>query len=242
MQNSDPAGEKRPFSVVPIRAARDRRLKISHLRVLMALGYYANRAGVCWPSLKSLQADTAIDPSTCLTHCQDLVKWGYMRLLEPSAYNQKRGAWGYSNRYQLLWRGDEPAPTWEEVKHSNALQAPDVQELIEGTGARGSEEEKAIARRLNEAFLVEVETATGYRPQPSRPSVADHALLDAGITIEQMREATRRIALADIAARRGPPSYQRVSEALLEAVQNSNDRKGQEQGSPASDIAIAQEK
>jgi len=208
----------------------------------MALGYYANRAGVCWPSLKSLQADTAIDPSTCLTHCQDLVKWGYMRLLEPSAYNQKRGAWGYSSRYQLLWRGDEPAPTWEEVKHSNALQAPDVQELIEGTGARGSEEEKAIARRLNEAFLVEVETATGYRPQPSRPSVADHALLDAGITIEQMRQAARRIALADIAARRGPPSYQRVSEALLEAVQNPNDRKAQEQATLPSDIAIAQEK
>ena len=45
---------KRPYSVCPMRAAGDRTLKDTDLRVLMALCAFTNRAGACWPSMATL--------------------------------------------------------------------------------------------------------------------------------------------------------------------------------------------
>jgi hypothetical protein len=184
MTNSrfDAPGEKRPFCVVPVRAAKDRRLKISELRVLMALGHYANRAGVCWPSMKTLGEITSIDPADVLKNVAKLVETGHVRQLNPNDYDQKKGVWGHSNRYQLLWRGDDPVPTWEQVKDANLLQPHEDRDPIEGSGAQGTVvEDEPRARVIEAAWAAGVERATGTRPSAPPPAAGIVRLLEAGV-------------------------------------------------------------
>ena len=205
--STDTPGVKRPFAVVPARAARDRRLKASHLRVLMALGYYANRAGVCWPSFVAIGKESGIDPSDAAKLCKDLVKFGMIRKLQPNSYNQAKGAWGYSNRYQVLWQGDEPIPAHEDVLSANLLQPIADRIPIEGLGYKGPQAERTLAGAMVSAFLTTIEAETGYRPAAGPPLEACLPLIDAGVTVDQVRRGTSAASKANLAARRGPPSF-----------------------------------
>lgn len=219
----DQPGEKRPFCVVPIRAVKDRRLKISELRLLMALGHYANRAGVCWPSMKTLEADTGIGATDIAKMIPTLMAAGMLRQLNPNDYDQKKGAWGYSNRYQILWRGDEPVPTYEEVRDANLLQPHDDRDPIEGSGARGTLVDHIDTRKHVEAFRAGVEAAAGWRPAEvaAGPAIA---LAEAGIDPVATRRQAEAMTRALAAERRGVPGFAEVSAVLLAGVQTSNAR------------------
>lgn len=208
----DAPGEKRPFCVVPVRAIKDRRLKISELRVLMALGHYANRAGVCWPSMKTLGEVTGIDASDVLRNIAKLVETGHVRQLNPNDYDQKAGKWGHSNRYQLLWRGDEPVPTWEQVKDANLLQAHGDRDPIEGSGAQGAVAlDQPEARTIEAAWAAGVERATGVRPSSRPPATAVLALLEAGVPPGAVTAETA----AMVRERGAVPAFQAIVDRIL---------------------------
>ena len=214
----DQPGEKRPFCVVPIRAVKDRRLKISDLRLLMALGHYANRAGVCWPSMKTLEEDTGIGASDIAKMLPNLESAGLLRQLKPNDYDQKPGAWGYSNRYQILWAGDEPAPTYEEVREANLLQPHADRDPIEGSGARGTVDQNIHTRKHAEACRVGVEVATGWRPAEVAAGPA-MALAEAGVDPSATKRQAEVMTRALAAERRGVPGFAEVSAVLLAGVQ-----------------------
>lgn len=206
----DAPGEKRPFCVVPIRVAKDRRLKLSDLRLIMALGYYANRAGVCWPSMKTLEEDTGIGDSDIAKMIPSYIEFGILRLLNPNDYDQKPGVWGHSNRYQLLWRGDEPVPTWEQVKDANLMQPHEDRDPVKGSGARGTPEQQALADRHTAAFQAGVEAALGWRPT----QVADDPawrLAGSAADPATTRLETEKMARALAAERRGAPQFAEIA-------------------------------
>jgi hypothetical protein len=206
----DVPGEKRPFCVVPIRVAKDRRLKLSDLRLLMALGYYANRAGVCWPSMKTLSEDTGIGDSDIAKMIPSYIEFGILRLLNPNDYDQKPGVWGHSNRYQLLWQGDEPVPTWEQIKDANLMQPHADRDPVEGSGAQGTVEENALAGRHRAAFAAGVEAALGWRIAQVELAPALTLAL-AGADPAVTRAETEKMARALAAERRGAPQFAEIA-------------------------------
>ncbi len=216
MSSSDTVGEKRPFCVVPIRAIKDRRLKISHLRVLMALGYYANRAGVCWPSFKTLDDDTGIGQKDMAPLIRHLITTGMMRMLKANNYDQRRGAWGFSNRYQLLWNGDEPVPSHEEVKSANLLQALADRDQVEGSGKPGPVKWNAAIGACVAAYVRGIEAATAVNVHPHAAlRVAAEMLVEAGISTHQVEATSFKVAREMALSGRGLPSLQQVSVSLI---------------------------
>lgn len=150
---------KRPHSVIPVRASK--LCKLTELKVLVGLGHYANRAGVCWPSMPTLQQTTGVDDGNISRAIQKLVELGLVRRLEPNDFNQKPGAWGMSNRYQILWEGDDPLPTYEQVLNAEVFRF--AAETVEASGAR-EPEDTTQATRTAAIIASAVERMTGSRP------------------------------------------------------------------------------
>lgn len=165
--------EKRPYALVPQRVWKDRRLTNSDIRVLGAMGCYVNRAGVCWPGVKTLQADTDIDAGNISKIIKRIVEFGYVRRLEPNDYDQVAGAWGMSNRYQVLMAGNETLPAYEEMANANLFQvASDQVTTKEGSGARGEPDTTPATNRTITAYESAVERMTGVRPAQADRGVA----------------------------------------------------------------------
>lgn len=200
----DEAGTKRPFCVVPVRAAGSKVLNETDLRVLIALGYHTNRAGVCWPSVRSLADTAGVEPNTVQASIKRLIKHKMVRQLNPNDYDQREGQWGFSNRYQVMWTPDAPVPTYEEILSANLLQplADRLPVETEGSGARGTAETILHSHTLVAAFRQTVERLTGVRPvDVSLPVALD--LAEAGATVAEIIELTEQIQRRLIADRRG---------------------------------------
>ena len=220
----DQPGEKRPFCVVPVRCLADKKMKDTDRRVLGALGHFANRAGVCWPSVRTLADVSGVENNTVMASVDRLIDAGYVRQLNPNDYDQKAGKWGHSNRYQLLWRGDEPVPTWEEVRDANLLQPIEDRDITtEGSGVRGMVVDHIDTRKHVEAFRAGVEAAAGWRPAEVAAGPA-MALAEAGVDPTATRRQAEAMTRALAAERRGVPSFAEVSAVLLAGVQTSNVR------------------
>jgi len=186
---SDTPGEKRPFAVLPVRALSDKSMSDTDRRVLGALGYYANRAGVCWPSSESGGAVAGCSDDTFLAACNRLEKASYIRKLNPNNYDQRKGQWGYSQRYQILWTGNDPLPTYEEIKSANLMQPMADRDQEEGSGARGVDEDSV--RRISIAYQQAIETVVGV--QPNLAALTFHAgrMAEAGVEPWHVGELTR---------------------------------------------------
>lgn len=219
--HSDQPGEKRPFCVVPARCIADKRLKETDRRVLMSLGHYANRAGVCWPSVRSVAEIAGVEENTVQSAIKRLVDAGYARQLRPNDYDQKAGRWGHSNRYQILWRGDEPVPTWEQVRDANLLQPDEDRVKTEGSGVRGTVIQISNhATQLAAAWAAAVERETGVRPG-QMPAVADlAALVEAGIQPGALAAETAVLTRDRAMARLGTPSFPLIAARLLAAYKS----------------------
>jgi hypothetical protein len=215
---SDPPGEKRPYCVIPIRAVKDKSMTHNVRRTLEALGHYANRAGVCWPAIRTLVDDTGMGANTVQDAIKALEKAGYIRQLNPNDYDQKAGKWGHSNRYQILWRGNDPVPTWEQVRDANLLQPiPDqVPPDTEGSGVRGTVVQISNhATQLAAAWAAAIERETGVRPG-QMPPVADLAVLvDAGVPPGALAAETAVLIRERAAVRMGTPPFSLISKRLL---------------------------
>ena len=140
---------KRPWSVMPMRAFVDRQLKDRELRVLGALCSFTNRAGVCWPSMVTLCEVSGFKERKSIHEALKVLKRRkYVRQLRSKDYQETISGWK-SNRYQVLWDGDEPLPTWEEIHIAKPLQLlRDQDERPEETGGLGDEQLNPHNRRL----------------------------------------------------------------------------------------------
>ena len=140
---------KRPWSVMPMRAFVDRQLKDRELRVLGALCSFTNRAGVCWPSMVTLCEVSGFKERKSIHEALKVLKRRkYVRQLQSKDYQETISGWK-SNRYQVLWDGDEPLPTWEEIHIAKPLQlVRDQDEGPEETGGLGDPQLTTHNRRL----------------------------------------------------------------------------------------------
>ena len=188
---------KRPYCISPYRAFADKRLSRTDQAVLAVLGYYVNRAGVCWPSFVSVGEGAGVSDSQAHRCVEKLISLGYARRLEP-ADDQQRGEWGPSNRYQVLWEGDEQVPPWEEIKRNGGFNPVLESAGTEEPGVQG--EDEALIRALTHTHAALVEAAIGVRPSPSAERAEASRLAAAGLEPTAVRAATID-ALA--AARRG---------------------------------------
>ena len=215
---------KRPWAAVAVRAIRDKRLRENDRKVLMGLGYYANRAGVCWPSVATLEATVGVADNTVDRAVERLVKLGYVRLLTPGMFKQKRGAWGLSKRYQVLWAGDEGVPDYEQVLAANPLQhAEDMLPTHEGTHAQGVQRENHIVTQLIAAYRKGYAQATGT-PAPLVPTQPAIEMADAKVKPAWLQEY---VALSVSLAGRANtqlPSFQSLAAEAIAHLQTSNER------------------
>lgn len=110
----------RSWSVLPARWTTDRRLAPNDVRVLGALGLYTNQAGVCWPTYETLQRFTKLSRNAVMAAIKRLEEMGYVRPLKPEYWPGQKSKW-LTNRYQVLWRGNDPIPRWEELRDATAI-------------------------------------------------------------------------------------------------------------------------
>lgn len=104
----------RSWSVLPARFVGDKRLSPNDIQVLAALGLYTNQAGVCFPTHQTIERFTHIGRLGIIAAIKRLEKLGYVRKLKPEYYPGQKSKW-LTNRYQVLWRGNDPLPKYEDL-------------------------------------------------------------------------------------------------------------------------------
>lgn len=221
---------KRPYSVCPMRAAGDRTLKDTDLRVLMALCAFTNRAGVCWPSMATLMELTNLKSRSSIHESiKKLKRLKYVRQLQPKDYQKTRTGWK-NNRYQVLWEKDMALPSLEDIHIAKPLQlVQDQDDVPESKGGLGDAQSLSHAHaggnlgaseRANErhsqlahAFVRAIQQATGQ--VVLFDNVINHTRrLPEEVSVEQLTEATLSVSRARLAKRQGVPSLQDVAEEL----------------------------
>lgn len=226
--------DKRPWSVVPMRAFGDRTLKERELRVLGALSAFANRAGVCWPSMFTLCDVTAYKERQTIHDAIKVLKQKkYIRQLRPKDYQETASGWK-SNRYQVLWDGDEPLPTREEIDIAKPLQLvrdqdSDAQEETGGLGGGqvnthtpdqprpGDPKLTGIQLTADEicnAYIAAVQQATGQARLYSNEIAHARRLANAGHGAADVRAATLNVCDQALERRAGVPSLYDVARAI----------------------------
>jgi len=207
---------KWPWSIVPSRAFGDKRLKDADRRVLGALCAFVNRAGVCWPAMETIQQISGhASRKSVFDAIQRLKSAKYVRQLQPKDYQETKTGWK-SNRYQVLWLGDEPKPTFEDIQSARKLQlASDDEPTHEEIGGAGDEAAlNTLSHSLAHAYARAVQSRTGQVRNVA--SEINHArrLALADISIEQVRAATVQACDAALARRAGVPSLADVARLI----------------------------
>lgn len=224
----------RKWSVMPSRAVNDRELKERELRVLGALCIHTNAAGVCWPSMDTLCAVTGYAERVTIHNAMKVLKRKrYVRQLRPKDYQETASGWK-SNRYQVLWDGDEALPTYEEIHSATPLQlvrdqddAPtnetgglgDLQSLSHTTAGRGRGQPKLTEIELTSAnlcnsYIRAVQQATGQVRLFDNEIAHARRLANAGFTAADVTAATLNTCDAAIERRAGVPSLYDVAQGL----------------------------
>lgn len=108
----------RNWSVMPARFVSDKRLSPNDIKILAALGLYTNQAGVCWPTQKTIERFTGIGKQGIMDGLKRLERNGYIRVLKGEYYPGQKSKW-LTNRYQVLWRGNDPIPKYEDLKDAH---------------------------------------------------------------------------------------------------------------------------
>jgi len=209
----------RKWSVMPSRAINDRELKERELRVLGALCIHTNAAGVCWPSMETLCAVTGLASRQSIHNAMKVLKRKrYVRQLQPKDYQETATGWK-SNRYQVLWDGDEALPTYEEVDSAKPLQLredqgdDDVKE-IGGLGdlqSHSHTHDDSAARPLANAYIRAVMRATGQVRLYDNEIAHARRLANAGFNADDVEAATLNTCDRAIERRAGVPSLYDVA-------------------------------
>jgi hypothetical protein len=207
---------KWPWSIVPSRAFGDKRLKDADRRVLGALCAFVNRAGVCWPAMETIQQISGhASRKSVFDAIQRLKSAKYVRQLQPKDYQETKTGWK-SNRYQVLWLGDDPKPTFEDIQSAKKLQlASDDEPTHEEIGVVGDDTAlNTLSHTLAHAYARAVQSRTGQVRNVA--SEINHArrLALADISIEQVRAATVQACDQALARRAGVPSLADVARLI----------------------------
>jgi hypothetical protein len=209
----------RKWSVMPSRAINDRELKERELRVLGALCIHTNAAGVCWPSMETLCAVTGLASRQSIHNAMKVLKRKrYVRQLQPKDYQETATGWK-SNRYQVLWDGDEALPTYEEVDSAKPLQLredqgdDDVKEIggLGDSQSHSHTHDDSAARPLANAYIRAVMRATGQVRLYDNEIAHARRLANAGFTADDVEAATLNTCDRAIERRAGVPSLYDVA-------------------------------
>jgi len=206
---------KWPWSIVPTRAFGDGRLSDADRRVLGALCAFVNRAGVCWPALDTMQdiAGYATRKSV-FDAIQRLKRAGYVRQLKPKDYQETKSGWK-TNRYQVLWIGDEPTPTREDINSAARLQ--DESLLTSNNEEKGSGDDDALvslSHSLAHAYLRAVTRVTGQTRALDNELRHARKLAAGGATVEAVTAATEAACRDWLAKRAGIPALSDVAATM----------------------------
>ena len=209
---------KRPWSVAPMRCFGDRQLTETDLRVLGALCGFTNRHGVCWPSMATLMDVSSMKSRTSVHQSvKKLKKLRYIRQLNPKDYQETASGW-HSNRYQVLWDGDEALPSWEDVQSAKPLQLrsdnEDAPEEIGGLGDRQVNTHThadPVAEAITHAYLRAVQQATGQSRMFDNEIAHARKLAAAGFTVADVTAATLNVCDSALERRAGVPSLYDVA-------------------------------
>lgn len=212
---------KRPWSVAPMRCFGDRQLTETDLRVLGALCGFTNRHGVCWPSMATLMDVSSMKSRTSVHQSvKKLKKLRYIRQLHPKDYQETASGW-HSNRYQVLWDGDEALPSWEDVQSAKPLQLrsdnEDAPEEIGGLGDRQVNTHThadPAAEAITHAYLRAVQQATGQSRMFDNEISHARKLAAAGFTVADVTAATLNVCDSALERRAGVPSLYDVAQVM----------------------------
>jgi len=201
---------KRPFSVMPMRAFSDRQLKEREMRVLGALCAFVNRAGVCYPSMETIANVCGYNErKTIYDAVKGLKQRGYVRQLNPKDYQIAASGWK-TNRYQVLWKGDEALPSQEEILTAKALQVREDQEddHTEDIGGLGDGKADGDMRagELCWAYIRAVQQSTGQVRLFDNEIAHARRLALRDIGAADVRAATLNVCEQALERRAGVPS------------------------------------
>ena len=212
----------RKWSVMPARATGDKELKERELRVLMALCIHTNAAGVCWPSMDAMCAVTGFATRQSIHDAIKVLKRKrYVRQLQPKDYQETATGWK-SNRYQVLWDGDETLPTYEQVDSAKPLQLRRDDEMgdIKETGGLGDRDiyshtpDDPVAEAITHTYISAVQQATGQVRMYDNEIAHARRLSAAGFTAADVRAATLNTCDAALERRAGVPSLYDVAQVM----------------------------
>jgi hypothetical protein len=145
---------------------------------------------------------------------QRLKRAGYVRQLRPKDYQETKSGWK-TNRYQVLWLGDEALPTREDINSAARLQ--DESLLADNNEEKGSgdgDELASLSHSLAHAYLRAVTRVTGQTRsfdneiRHARKLAADDA------TIEAVTAATEATCREWLSKRAGIPALSDVAAVL----------------------------
>lgn len=201
----------RTYSVLPARAIQDDSLSHNTLRVLGAICIHTNAYGICWPSLLTLARHVNVRAETVSRHVQKLIKAGYIRKLQRKAYpiHVKRKSPGITNRYQVLFNGNDPLPTKEQFEAPRPKIVEEPSQLADNDDnnkrSGGLGDGKTDFRSLAHAFRAGVERASGAVRMADKSLQTAQMLGSQGVTADEVRDAA--IAMTRENLRRGasPP-------------------------------------
>ncbi len=94
------------WSRLSARAVVDRNLTATDVRVLAAIGIYAGRDGIAWPSQETVAGNAGIDRSTACRAVKRLLAGGYL-----DRYRKPTSRGRYRNVYRLLYPAYAPPRT-----------------------------------------------------------------------------------------------------------------------------------
>ncbi len=78
----------RKYSIVPIRATNDRRIRPAAMRALLAVCSYANRAGLCWPSHENVGKMLGVSRQAAGRQIKILKELGYIKVVKNHTYGK----------------------------------------------------------------------------------------------------------------------------------------------------------
>jgi len=198
-------GEKWPWSIVPTRAFGDPRLKPAELKALGALCAFVNRAGVCWPSADTIATVAGYKTrKSVIESINRLKRAGYVRQLKPKDYQVTASGWK-TNRYQVLWVGDEPLPSREDI-HAARLLQPEIEAEPAQEEKGGLGGSQSFAHTLACAYSAAVNRALGQVRLAENEGGAARVLAAQGRTVEDITAATLETCRDALARRAGVPS------------------------------------
>ena len=201
----------RRYSILPARLMQDESVTRAEIRVMACIGMYSNSHGICWPSQTTIGRHLGHNRVWISKQVSSLIRKGYLRKLKHKDYPkhvQRRSA-GRTNRYQILWEGNDPLPSLEEFWTPAPKFAVDDQDDVMPfntdmkSGVKGDSGKDYQV--LAQAFRSAVERTSGVHRLAEPSYQAAKTLYDQGVSINQVRDHTAAATKDALRNNRQPP-------------------------------------